>query len=120
MSKILVLDDRQFQEMKWIFESTIHNSYIPQDMEITSFYDSIRRAFWDAEKANQDVNSKQSEQKHSFVLEWHSVIEKPEIDKLILIRHESKDFDVYRVCPFLLKSFDRPHNDIKEWAYLPE
>ncbi len=45
MTKVLVLDDRQFQELKRIFEYTMKNFLMPQDMEITSFYDSIQRAF---------------------------------------------------------------------------
>ena len=35
MSKILVLDDRQYQELKRIFESTMQNSFMPQDMKMT-------------------------------------------------------------------------------------
>ena len=65
MSKILVLDDRQFQELKRIFESTMQNSFMPQDLETTSFYDSIQRAFEDAEKENRSDTDEVQHAKHA-------------------------------------------------------
>jgi hypothetical protein len=105
MSKILVLDDRQFQELKRIFESTMQNSFIPQDLETTSFYDSIQRAFEDAEKKNRSV------------LEWHDVKEAPSSNaERVFVERSDGSFGFVFGHPEIIK--DDP--DYKRWAYLPE
>ncbi len=115
MSKILVLDDRQFQELKRIFESAINNFLIPQDMEITSFYDSIQRAFEDAEKDNRSV------------LEWHPMSEKPQAKKIFIKLKTGKvaiadawipQFPSADSLGWEIDYFDI--DDVIEWAYLPE
>ena len=104
MSKILVLDERQFQELKQIFESTMHNSYVPQDMKITSFYYSIRRAFEDAEKENREV------------FEWHDMKEAPSSNAVrVFVEHSDGTFGFVFGHPEIIK--DDP--DYKRWTYLP-
>ena len=110
MSKILVLDDQQFQELKQIFESTMYNSYIPQDMEITSFYHSIRCAFENAEKEN------------CSVLKWYPITEKPNEGKVIVqMRDGSYALDYAVHWGNYRWQFQKANiNHVKKWAYLPE
>jgi len=59
MSKhFLILDDKQFREVKSIYEETMRNSMIPQDCAVTNFYASIREAFERAEREPMDTEEK--------------------------------------------------------------
>jgi hypothetical protein len=104
MSKILVLDDKQFREVKSIYEETMRNSMVPQDMKITSFYHSIRCAFDDAEKKNRSV------------LEWHPAAEMLWKGYDILVR-----FDNGNVAPMRSDDFDFAVKlGAVEWAHMPK
>ena len=111
MSKILVLDDKQFREVRAIYEETMRNSMVPQDMKITSFYHSIRCAFEDAEKKNRSV------------LEWHPVSVSPTIKTKVLLRLNNGNVMPDFVFYFIKSSWafaNHKIDEVKEWAYLPE
>jgi hypothetical protein len=112
MTKILVLDDRQFQELKRIFDAKMPTPWVMEDLENTNFYYSIQFAFECAEKKNRSV------------LEWHPMSEKPKDESDILVREKDG-------CVFDTHAFDSvddgdweivqgDKNQIVEWTYPPE
>jgi hypothetical protein len=109
MTNILVLDDRQFQELKRIFDAKMPTPWVMEDLENTNFYYSIQFAFECAEKKNRSV------------LEWHPMSEKPEADH-VLIRLKTgfvfHDFVTESADDWDLT--DHYKDDVIEWAYLPE
>jgi hypothetical protein len=105
MSKILVLDDRQFQELKRIFDAKMPTPWVMEDLENTNFYYSIQFAFECAEKKNRSV------------LEWHDVKEAPSSNaERVFVERSDGSFGFVFGHPEIIK--DDP--DYKRWAYLPE
>jgi hypothetical protein len=105
MSKILVLDDRQFQELKRIFDAKMPTPWVMEDLENTNFYYSIQFAFECAEKENRSV------------LEWHDVKEAPSSNaERVFVERSDGSFGFVFGHPEIIK--DDP--DYKRWAYLPE
>lgn len=105
MSKILVLDDRQFQELKWLLDSKINDYFIPPNKERTSVYDSIQSTFEDAEKENRSV------------VNWHKYPdEKPKRKGYYYIKFK----DDPRICEILLDKNDTILEDGEYWAEPPK
>jgi hypothetical protein len=103
--KILVLDDRQFQELKRIFDAKMPTPWVMEDLENTNFYYSILFAFECAEKENRSV------------LEWHPMSEAPSSDAgCVLVEYSVGGFGFAFGHTENIK--DDP--DYKRWSYLPE
>lgn len=104
MTKILVLDEKQFRELKRIFDATMRTSWMPQDLENTDFFYSIRCAFEDAEKENRSV------------LEWRDVKEAPSSNAVrVFVEYSDGTFGFVCGHPEIIK--DDP--EYRRWTYLP-
>jgi hypothetical protein len=105
MTKILVLDDRQFKELKRIFDAKMPTPWVMEDLENTNFYYSIQFAFECAEKKNRSV------------LEWHDINEAPSSNaERVFVERSDGSIGLVFGHPEIIKDDD----DYKRWAYLPE